>query len=105
APVLWRFIRCTMSTGTWVHHCNSIPLPRDRHVNCALYVSNLERRLPLTFSIWNAWLISESMFHHSNVELPYGVGRWLCKIIVTLRMHGIHHGVVPEELNSNWSSG
>jgi sterol desaturase/sphingolipid hydroxylase (fatty acid hydroxylase superfamily) len=60
---------------------------------------------PLTFSIWNTWLISEIMFHHSNVELPFGVERWLCKIVVTPRMHGIHHSLVPEELNSNWSSG
>jgi sterol desaturase/sphingolipid hydroxylase (fatty acid hydroxylase superfamily) len=60
---------------------------------------------PLTFSIWKIWLISEVIFHHSNVELPFPVERWLCKIIVTPRMHGIHHSLVPEELNSNWSSG
>ena len=60
---------------------------------------------PLTFSIWNTWLVSEVMFQHSNVELPFGLERWLCKIIVTPRMHGIHHSLVPEELSSNWSSG
>ncbi len=60
---------------------------------------------PLTFSIWNTWLISEIIFHHSNVELPFWLERWLCKVIVTPRMHGIHHSLVPEELNSNWSSG
>ena len=60
---------------------------------------------PLTFSIWKTWLISEVIFHHSNVELPFAAERWLCKIIVTPRMHGIHHSLVPEELNSNWSSG
>ena len=60
---------------------------------------------PLTFSIWNTWLISEVIFHHSNVELPFALERWLCKIIVTPRVHGIHHSLVPEELNSNWSSG
>ena len=60
---------------------------------------------PLTFSIWNTWLISEVIFHHSNVELPFALERWLCKVIVTPRVHGIHHSLVPEELNSNWSSG
>ena len=60
---------------------------------------------PLTFSIWNIWLTSEVIFHHSNVELPFALERWLCKVIVTPRMHGIHHSLVPEELNSNWSSG
>src|SRR5207249_30385 len=34
-----------------------------------------------------------------------GVERWLNKIVVTPRMHGIHHSVVPEEQNANWSSG
>ena len=58
---------------------------------------------PLTFSIWNTWLISEVIFHHSNVELPFALERWLCKIIVTPRVHGIHHSLFPEELNSNWS--
>jgi hypothetical protein len=26
-------------------------------------------------------------------------------LIVTPRMHGIHHSIVPEETSSNWSSG
>ena len=45
------------------------------------------------------------MFHPSNVELPFDVERWLCKMTATPRMRGIHHTIVPEELNSNWSSG
>ena len=60
---------------------------------------------PLTFSIWNTWLLCEIAFHHSNAELPFALERWLCRFIVTPRMHGIHHSIVPEELNSNWSSG
>lgn len=60
---------------------------------------------PLTFSIWNTWLLSEIAFHHSNVALPFRIERWLCRFIVTPRMHGIHHSIVPEEVNSNWSSG
>src|SRR5437868_11834197 len=45
------------------------------------------------------------MFQHSNVKLPVGVERWLNKIVVTPRMHGIHHSIVPQEQNANWSSG
>lgn len=44
-----------------------------------------------------------TVFHHSNVLLPITVERWLNKIIVTPRMHGIHHSVVEEETNSNFS--
>jgi hypothetical protein len=45
------------------------------------------------------------LFHHSNVRLPARVERLVNRIIVTPRMHGIHHSVVPEETDSNWSSG
>jgi sterol desaturase/sphingolipid hydroxylase (fatty acid hydroxylase superfamily) len=31
--------------------------------------------------------------------------RRLATVIVTPRMHGIHHSMVEEEANSNWSSG
>src|ERR671918_230556 len=44
-----------------------------------------------------------TMFHHSNVRLPITVERWLNKIVVTPRMHGIHHSIVKEETNSNFS--
>jgi sterol desaturase/sphingolipid hydroxylase (fatty acid hydroxylase superfamily) len=33
------------------------------------------------------------------------VERWLSRILVTPRMHGIHHSMVHEETDSNWSSG
>ena len=46
----------------------------------------------------------EILFHHSNVRLPAGFERWLCRVIVTPRMHGIHHSIVREETDSNWST-
>lgn len=60
---------------------------------------------PLALSVWQTATIVEVLFHHSNFRLPIGVERWLCRLIVTPRMHGIHHSVVPEEQNANWSSG
>ena len=60
---------------------------------------------PLTLSVWNTWLLCSVMFHHSNVRLPAPVERCLGKLIVTPRMHGIHHSVIEGEMNSNWSSG
>ena len=45
------------------------------------------------------------LFHHSNLRLP---GRWderLSLVFTTPKMHGVHHSKVPEEMNSNWSSG
>jgi sterol desaturase/sphingolipid hydroxylase (fatty acid hydroxylase superfamily) len=60
---------------------------------------------PLALSVWQTATLVEIMFHHSNVELPVEVERGLCRLIVTPRMHGIHHSIVPEETDSNWSSG
>lgn len=44
------------------------------------------------------------VFHHSNLKLPVAVERRLCRLLVTPRMHGIHHSIVPEEANANWST-
>ncbi|MEO8415185.1 MAG: sterol desaturase family protein [Ginsengibacter sp.] len=44
-----------------------------------------------------------TQFHHSNWKLPYGVEKALNIIIVTPRMHGIHHSIVREEADSNYS--
>jgi sterol desaturase/sphingolipid hydroxylase (fatty acid hydroxylase superfamily) len=45
------------------------------------------------------------LFHHSNVRLPVELERRLNRILVTPRMHGIHHSDVKAETDSNWSSG
>ena len=44
-----------------------------------------------------------TVFHHSNVNLPVSLERRLNRVLVTPRMHGIHHSVVRSELNSNYS--
>jgi len=58
---------------------------------------------PLTYVIYETVFTIETMFHHSNVRLPVGFERWLNKIVVTPRMHGIHHSAVSQETNSNYS--
>ncbi len=60
---------------------------------------------PLAFSIWQKLLLISILFHHSSVRLPIETERRLNRLIVTPRMHGIHHSIVREETNSNWSSG
>jgi sterol desaturase/sphingolipid hydroxylase (fatty acid hydroxylase superfamily) len=60
---------------------------------------------PLSLSVWQNLLLLSVLFHHSNVYLPIEVERKLSRFIVTPRMHGIHHSIVREETNSNWSSG
>ena len=44
-----------------------------------------------------------TQFHHSNTRLPFRFEQLLNKLIVTPRMHGIHHSVVQHERDSNYS--
>jgi sterol desaturase/sphingolipid hydroxylase (fatty acid hydroxylase superfamily) len=56
-----------------------------------------------TYLVYELVFQCATMFHHSNLRLPITVERWLNKIVVTPRMHGIHHSIVKEETNSNYS--
>ena len=60
---------------------------------------------PMTFSLWQMWFALCVMFHHSNLRLPVQWERQINRLLVTPRMHGVHHSNIPEENNSNWSSG
>ena len=60
---------------------------------------------PRALSIWQTATLCEVLFHHSDVRLPAAWERRLARVLVTPRLHGIHHSVVPEETDSNWSSG
>lgn len=60
---------------------------------------------PDALTLWQNALLVSILFHHSNIELPIGVERIVSRVFVTPRMHGIHHSTVPDETNSNWSSG
>jgi len=57
---------------------------------------------PLTYAIYETVFSAETMFHHSNIRLPIELERWVNKMIVTPRMHGIHHSAVAPETNSNY---
>jgi sterol desaturase/sphingolipid hydroxylase (fatty acid hydroxylase superfamily) len=60
---------------------------------------------PDALLIWQNIVLLSILFHHSNVELPIDVERIVARLVVTPRIHGIHHSIVPEETDSNWSSG
>jgi sterol desaturase/sphingolipid hydroxylase (fatty acid hydroxylase superfamily) len=106
-PLLWRFHA--------VHHAD-----RDLDVSTALRFHVGEMTLASLFramqiavtgagaddvAVWQRMLLPAIFFQHANLRLPEGVddllARWL---VVTPRMHGIHHSDVLDEANSNWSS-
>ena len=57
----------------------------------------------LTYLVYELIFQCATMFHHSNIRLPITFERCLNKVIVTPRMHGIHHSIVQNETNSNYS--
>jgi sterol desaturase/sphingolipid hydroxylase (fatty acid hydroxylase superfamily) len=44
-----------------------------------------------------------TLFHHSNCRLPLALEKILNLVVVTPRMHGIHHSHFRDETNSNYS--
>jgi sterol desaturase/sphingolipid hydroxylase (fatty acid hydroxylase superfamily) len=104
-PILWRFHN--------VHHVDP-----DLDVSTALRFHFGEVALSAGFRAVQVLLIgppaaayiayellfqANTLFHHSNVRLPLGLERTLHWLLVTPRMHGIHHSRVRGETNSNYS--
>jgi sterol desaturase/sphingolipid hydroxylase (fatty acid hydroxylase superfamily) len=57
-----------------------------------------------------AWFLFEALvslcaqFHHSNIDLPNAVERWLSRVVVTPRFHAAHHAVDQRYGNANFST-
>jgi sterol desaturase/sphingolipid hydroxylase (fatty acid hydroxylase superfamily) len=104
-PFLWRFHN--------VHH-----IDRDLDVSTAFRFHFGEVAMSAVFRVSQILLLGVSsvefaiyevifqagtLFHHSNLRLPLRAERWLNLILVTPRMHGIHHSEIRRENNSNFS--
>jgi sterol desaturase/sphingolipid hydroxylase (fatty acid hydroxylase superfamily) len=59
---------------------------------------------PIMLLVFFLCLEVATLFHHSNWRLPIRLERILNLIVVTPRMHGIHHSIVQRETNSNWGT-
>ncbi|HAD05463.1 MAG: sterol desaturase [Desulfuromonadales bacterium GWC2_61_20] len=59
---------------------------------------------PWAYGIYEVIFQAVTLFQHSNVRLPIRAERLLNRLLVTPRMHGIHHSQVREETNSNYST-
>ena len=104
-PVLWRFhsvhhIDPDLDVSTALRfHVGEVVLSAGFRV---LQVS-LIGLPPLTYMIYEGVFQASTLFQHSNIRLPLQVERLLNRVLVTPRMHGIHHSVVAGETNSNYS--
>jgi sterol desaturase/sphingolipid hydroxylase (fatty acid hydroxylase superfamily) len=104
-PALWRFHN--------VHHCDpDLGVSTSFRFHFAevvlstvfrvVQVSVIGASLPV-YAIYEVVFQLNTLFHHSNVRLPIRLERLLNQILVTPRMHGIHHSQVRDETNSNYS--
>ena len=57
---------------------------------------------PATILFYEVIFEAATGFHHSNLRLAEKQDKALSHLIVTPRMHGIHHSIVKEETDSNF---
>ena len=106
-PWLWRFHRVHHAdldldaTTALRFHGGELALSVPWHAAQILLLGISPRML----STWQRALAVSVFFHHANVRLPIAIERTLNVLLVTPRMHGIHHSIVQGERDSNWSSG
>ncbi len=107
SPLIWRFhkihhadLDLTASTAIRFHFVEMLlSVPWRAGQILLIGVS------PQALKVWQTLLFGNILFHHSNIRLPKDFERMLQNLIVTPRLHGIHHSIVEDEMDSNWSSG
>lgn len=105
-PFLWRFHR--------MHHSdNQVDATTALRFHTGeLILSSILRLaiIPLLGMSLSQLILYETLlqpiiiFHHSNVALPEKIDQIFRAIIVTPNMHRVHHSMVNQETNSNYSS-
>ncbi len=103
-PFLWRFHNVhhfdpdlDVSTGFRFHFGEVFMSAGFRIIQVAITGSSLP-----AFVAYELAFQANTLFHHSNVRLPLGLERLLNLILVTPRMHGIHHSQRQRQTNSNY---
>ncbi len=105
-PLLWRFhaahhadLDLDASTAIRFHPGELALSSPFRAAQVALIGASLG---PLV--AWELMVFVFVMFHHSNLRLPARVDRALSFLIITPRLHGIHHSRRPGELHANFGT-
>ena len=53
---------------------------------------------------WETALLVAIAFHHANLRLPARVDSALSTVLITPRLHGIHHAARPDRLDTNFGT-
>jgi sterol desaturase/sphingolipid hydroxylase (fatty acid hydroxylase superfamily) len=104
--ILWRFHR--------VHHCDdeldtstALRFHFGELILSAIFRLPILYFLPINLStvlVFDLFVTTSALFHHSNINIPFSLEKWLNLVIVTPRMHEYHHSIVPSEHHSNFSA-
>ena len=105
-PVLWRFHN--------VHHSDldmDVSTATRFHLGEVIFSVPFRVIVVVAFGI-DFWALvifellfeTANLFEHSNWRLPIRLERVFNHLLVTPRMHGIHHSIVQRETNSNWGT-
>ena len=54
--------------------------------------------------VYESLMLPVILFHHSNVNFPEGLDRWLRVVLVSPALHRVHHSRVQIETDSNYST-
>ena len=105
-PFLWRF-----------HNVHHIDLDLDTSTALRfhfgeLMISTLYRSAQIfifginvfTLIIFETGVTAFALFHHSNLRIPLSLERLLSYLIITPRIHGIHHSIIRNETDSNFGT-
>jgi len=105
-PFLWRFhnahhvdLDLDVSTASRFHFGELILSTGFRSGQVVLFGIN-----PFVLILFETLITTSAQFHHSNIRLPFRFEKILNRIVVTPRMHGIHHSIVRDETDSNFST-
>jgi sterol desaturase/sphingolipid hydroxylase (fatty acid hydroxylase superfamily) len=106
-PWLWRFhlvhhtdLDLDVSTALRFHFTELLLSTPFRVLQILLIGPNR-----FSFSLWQTLFLLSVLFHHANLRIPIEAERRLNYLLVTPRMHGVHHSMVQQETEANWSSG
>jgi sterol desaturase/sphingolipid hydroxylase (fatty acid hydroxylase superfamily) len=104
-PILWRFhlvhhtdLDLDLTTAFRFHFGEMIGSVLFRGAAVVLIGTS-----PVLVLVYEIVFEAATQFHHSNWKLPFKLEKVLNYLVVTPRMHGIHHSMIKSETDSNYA--
>ncbi|MBA3461765.1 MAG: sterol desaturase family protein [Deltaproteobacteria bacterium] len=116
---LWHWHRANHhSSSLWsMHAAHHADLDLDVSTALRFHVGEMLASVPVraaqvivlgidraTLRAWQTALLVAIAFHHANVRLPARFESTLSKLLITPRLHGIHHAAKPDRLDTNFGT-